>query len=109
MSKHWFSFYVFYTIMGVLCLLLFSAVVPESPKWLHMQARTEEAVTVLKQIAEFNGSTTPITFMEPKKDPKGRGQFLVMPSPAVTIHTTFSMLSAHSAYSEGAVEGIMRS
>jgi hypothetical protein len=47
--------------------------------------------------------------MKPKKSGKKFGNLMVMPSPAMTFHSNFSMLSAHSAYSEGAVEAIMRS
>jgi hypothetical protein len=46
-SKQWYYFYVFYTVLGLICLIVFMMVVPESPKWLHMQTRTEEAVAVL--------------------------------------------------------------
>jgi hypothetical protein len=63
-SKQWLYFYAFYTLMGFISLLLFYKYVPESPKWLHMQGQTQEALSVLQTIATLNGSDKKINFMQ---------------------------------------------
>jgi hypothetical protein len=55
-SKNWVWFYTFYTLLGFVALVLFAIFAPESPKWLHMQGCTQEAIKVLEHIAQFNGS-----------------------------------------------------
>jgi hypothetical protein len=35
-SKHWFYLYAVFTLLAVVCLLMFIMFVPESPKWLHL-------------------------------------------------------------------------
>lgn len=55
-SKQWIWFYAFYTFLGIIAVVLFGLYAPESPKWLHMQGSTQEAIRVLEEIARFNGS-----------------------------------------------------
>ena len=47
--------------MGVISLVAFVAFAPESPKWLLIEGRTEEAMAELGKIAKFNGSDKEIT------------------------------------------------
>lgn len=51
-------FFYAYSLLGY---LLVSFVVPESPKWLMLQGRREEAIEVLNYVAWFNRSKTTIS------------------------------------------------
>jgi hypothetical protein len=54
LARHWFTIGVITSVPGVL-LLLYWKMLPESPRWLVTQGRTEEAAKILLQIAKTNG------------------------------------------------------
>jgi OCT family organic cation transporter-like MFS transporter 4/5 len=54
LARHWFTIGVITSIPGGL-LLLYWKMLPESPRWLVTQGRTEEAAKILLQIAKTNG------------------------------------------------------
>ena len=55
-SNDWFELYLPWVGMSVCAYLVILLFCPESPKWLLMQGRTEEAIESLNYIAWFNGS-----------------------------------------------------
>ena len=55
-SKNWKPFFLIMTWLGVIACTVFVAFAPESPKWLLIEGRTQEAMTELSKIAKFNGS-----------------------------------------------------
>jgi len=56
------------TALGSFSFVLTMAIVPESPKWLLIQGKREEAIKALNWIGRINGTKTPIsesaTFVE---------------------------------------------
>jgi|LauGreDrversion4_2_1035121.scaffolds.fasta_scaffold240266_1 inner membrane protein involved in colicin E2 resistance len=54
-SRNWFYLYLFMTSIGTLSFLIVLLLVPESPKWLLINGRKQEAVEALNKIAKING------------------------------------------------------
>lgn len=53
-DRGWFLLQLICLILGVLCLIYLIFVVPESPKWLYIKERFEEARNNLVYVAHFN-------------------------------------------------------
>lgn len=54
-SRNWFYLQLFMTSIGTLSFLIVLLLVPESPKWLLINGRKQEAVEALNKIAKING------------------------------------------------------
>ena len=67
-SRNWFWLYFTMTALGSISFVLTMAIVPESPKWLLIHGKREEAIKALNWIGRINGTKTPIsesaTFVE---------------------------------------------
>ena len=55
-GNDWYPLILGYTILGVVSFILITFLCPESPKWLLLQGRTDEAIKSLNYIAWFNRS-----------------------------------------------------
>jgi len=55
-SKNWLPLYILMLVLGVLGLLFMLFVAPESPKWLLVKGRKEEAIEVFNRVALINQS-----------------------------------------------------
>lgn len=56
-----------YDLMVEFYLLLYSRILPESPRWLHAKGYVQEAEGILKMIAQQNGSDFPLENIKLKK------------------------------------------
>ena len=61
MSKHWFPLALFFFILGTIAYLILIFFCPESPKWLLLQDRREDAIKALNFIAIINRSPNRIS------------------------------------------------
>jgi hypothetical protein len=60
-SRNWFWLYFTMTVLATFSFMLTMAIVPESPKWLLINGRREDAIKALNWIGKINGSKTPIS------------------------------------------------
>ncbi|XP_055386650.1 carcinine transporter [Condylostylus longicornis] len=94
-----------YTSVPFLTYFLYIFVMPESPRWLLMKGKLEQALKVLETMARVNGKQFPVTFKEKlearvllnrtqkKKKPKNVGVFDLCRTPNMRLKTILITLS----------------
>lgn len=53
-SRDWLYLYLFLAVLATICQITLLLVVPESPKWLLIKGKRNEAIAALNRIAVFN-------------------------------------------------------